>query len=290
MTYIEYKPITNNIQTKVLDLNHEQILGFVLMASIVIDRINIKLQNGSTVDLSKIHEIQYFGYHPSIYHAKFGNYDVSFDSLDIIRGAIQLCLLFGFDPNSLITNVQQNGQPIQINPERYFGILEIPNPYNDTTVVSIQDLYLSTALVTSLTKSLNECFPGSDVGITLPSIIYMITSDNERSNVIASCMATLYFPESVNQYKIHDSYYIFNVCSNVQGQGLAKSIMICMLNDLINKGYKNFMLEVAPTNIIAYNLYQSLGFKKLISTSDNSEIYDLMALQIANQNIKSNII
>ncbi len=285
MTYniiINYYPIPNLNATKTLNLNSEQLFGIIMMSHLVLDRINISLQNGDIVDLTKIPTLPYFGYHDTIYRAKLGSMDVSFNDLNFISGAITLCLLFGFDPDSIITNVSQNNQPIKLDLGRYFGIVEIPNStnYPNGIVIPINSLNLPSSLSLSLSRSLNECFSVVESGITVPSTLYMITSDRERSNVLASCLVTLDFPESIKKYKVDTSCYISNVCSNnnVRGQGLSKSIMICMLNDCISKHINIFMLEVLPSNTVAYNLYISLGFKKIASTFDNNISYDLLKL------------
>jgi hypothetical protein len=287
---IDYKPLIkgNIIHTKKLNITIEQLFGIMIMANAISspDNIIIKLSNGSIADITQVTILPYIAGNPELfeYTANFGQQLVMFDGLELIQGAIQLCILFGIDPGSMITNIKRKNIPIQLDFSRYFGILSIPNftNYKDGTVIDMEQLkqILSVTLVNSISKILIDCFGGGGVGV--PCETYIITDDINRSNVIASASATLYPPNSVNKYKQLKPYYIFNVCANSQfrGQGLAKSIMITMLNDLINKGFNQFILEVIPNNLVAYSLYKSLGFIKLTTTTDSGKIYDLLYLKV----------
>lgn len=309
---IVYNPIVNsNIShSKNLTVNIDQLLGLMIMSSALTspDNISIKLFDGNIADITQIATISYFGYNPNIYDytAKFLNYDVSFNGMELIQGGIQLCLLLGVDPSSVITDIKNHGQPIKVDFGRYLRILSVPNftKYDNGTSVLVTDMepIVSNLLVDSLSRSLRQCFPEFPPGIMIPSELYMITLDEYASNVIASCAATLYPPESIKQFKVPPnilvnrntssnerspivwpgSYYIFNVCSNIEyrGQGLSKAVMISMLNDLIGKGNKLFTLEVAPDNKIAHSLYQSLGFKKIGVSRDNNHTYDVLFLGV----------
>lgn len=288
---IEYKPITgsNLIHTRKITVSIDELFGIMIMANALSspDRIIIKLQNGDIVDITQSNTSPYFGNHPNIFEhtAKFMNYDVSFNGLGLIQGAIQVCLLLGVDPSSVITNFKQKGIPNKIAFGRYIGMVSIPNftEYNDGAAIFVSDAngILPYSLVESLSKSLKDCFPEYPAGIIVPSELYMITTDENRSDVIASCTATLHGPASIGRYKAVGPY-IFSVCANSEyrGQGLAKTVMISMLNDLISKGYRTFTLEVLPSNTVAYSLYQSLGFKKVAITKDGGHVYDLMQLTI----------
>jgi RimJ/RimL family protein N-acetyltransferase len=148
----------------------------------------------------------------------------------------------------------------------------------------------SPEMVDSLINSLYQCFPEYSPSIVIPSILYILTTDESRSNIIASCNASKYSPPSIGSLnispelknRISRAYYISSVCAstNYRGQGLSKSVMILMLNDLISKGITSFILEVLPDNKIAYTLYQSLGFRKIASTNDNTNTYDLLFLSV----------
>lgn len=290
---IEYKPITgsNLIHTRKIIVNIDELFGIIIMADALSspDRILIKLQNGNIVDITQSNTSIYFGNNPNIFEhtAKFMNYDVSFDGLGLIQGAIQVCLMLGVDPSSVITKFKKKGIQNKIKFGRYIGMVSIPNftEYNDGAAILLSDanVILPHTLVESLSKSVEDCFPEYPAGIIVPSKLYVITTDENRSNVIASCTATLNGPASIGRYKAVGPY-IFSVCTNneYRGQGLSKTIMISMLNDLISQGYRKFTLEVLPSNTVAYSLYQSLGFKKVATTKDDdNNIYDLLYLNIS---------
>lgn len=289
---IDYIPlIKGNIHhERKLSLNINQILGMMIMAAAITDpsRITIKLGNGDIADITAINNLPYYGNHPESYDytANFGQYNVSFSDPDVIQGALQICLILGVDP-SIITDVKYRNILQIPDFHRYFGMLSIPNftEYPDGTSIEINSLkeILPSEFVDSLTKSLTECFPEvSGLGIIVPGEMYMICTDANRSEVAASAAATTYLPNELNQYAYLKAYYIFSVCSGTEfrGQGLAKSLMILMLNDLIGRGHNNFLLEVLPSNVVAYTLYASMGFQKIAVTSDGHVNYDLLYLQM----------
>jgi len=290
---IDYKPLIkgNIIHTRKLNITREQLFGIMIMANAITspNNITIKLSDGNIADITQINILPYISGNPKQfeYTAEFGQKMVMFNGLELIQGAMQFCILFGIDPGSSITNIKFKGTPIELDFNRYFGMISIPNftMYENGTVIDINLLkqITSSTLVDSLSKSLKNCFKEAyTIGITVPCEIYMITTDANRSNVIASVAATLYSPDSIGKYKQHKAYYIFNVCakSEFRGQGLAKSIMITMLNNLINKGYKEFLLEVLPDNSIAYSLYKSLGFEKVSVIKNGTKSYDLLYLTL----------
>lgn len=288
---IEYKPLlnTNITHRRNFTVTIDELLGIMIMAYSLsyADRITIKLQNNNFADITQAVTLPNFTNNPLIFQntAKFMNSNVSFNGLELIQGAIQLCLILGVDPSSVITDFKTKGVPNKLSFGRYIGMISLTNftEYNDGSPIELDDTkaILSEQLVDSLSKSLKDCFPEYPPGIIVPSELYMITTDEERSNIIASCTSTLYGPESIGEYRTVGPY-IFSVCSNSEyrGQGLAKTIMICMLNDLIGKGYRGFTLEVLPDNKVAYSLYISLGFQKVATTTSENEVYDLLYLQI----------
>ena len=289
---IEYKPILNTdiINTRNLTTTLDQLYGIIITSYSITsnDRIKIKLSNNDIVDINQANNLPYFGYYPDTYEytAKIMNYDVSFNGLELIQGSIQLCLILGIDPSSIITNFKNKGMITKLSFGRYLGMVTIHNltEYNNGIVIDLDDVkdILPPILFASLSKSLKNCFPEYPViGVPVPCDVYIISDNEDRDNVIATAAITLFGPESIGKYKDIGAY-IFNVCANSEyrGQGLSKCVMISMLNDYISKGYHHFTLEVLPDNKVAYSLYLSLGFKKVDTTTDNIHVYDLLLLSI----------
>lgn len=285
---IHYQPLivpTTQFHTRRFSVNEEELSGIVIIAQTITlpDRISIVDTNGEQFDITRASNLPNFGYRPGRYKytAKLLTDGVSFDTLDFIQAAIQVCLLFGIDPGSIITDIQEGTLPIKIDFHRYFGTIPITNdsPYPDGSTVGFDELsnVLSLELRTSLESSYRSCFPDVSVGITVPSELYMVTSDESRTNVLTSCIVTNYIPDEVGAHT--GAYYIFNVCaiSEIRGQGLAKSIMVTMLNDLMGRGVTKFILEVLPTNTVAYTLYTSLGFERIATTYQGE--YDILMLE-----------
>lgn len=109
--------------------------------------------------------------------------------------------MLGVDPSSVITNFKKKGIPNKLSFGRYIGMISIPNltEYPNGSAIFLNDTQgiLSDALIDSLSRSLKDCFPEFPAGIIVPSELYMITTDENRSKVIASCTATLYGPASI---------------------------------------------------------------------------------------------
>lgn len=283
MITIHYIPLITGTttHTRKLPLNSDQLTGMILMASIITDstQLTIELDNGTYADITQAHTLPNYGNHPSTYDytVNFGQQTISYNGNDILQGAVQLCMIFGIDPGAMITNVTYHGTPGTLDFMRYFGLTSIPNftSYPVGTVISLSMLnsILSSKLVNSLSKSLHECFPDVEAGIPVPCELYMICTDETRSNIAASLAISTHLPENIGTHP--NTYYISNVCAGTafRGQGLAKSLMICMLNNLISAGHHHFLLEVAPNNTIAYTLYISLGFQHIQTIADYYLMY-----------------
>lgn len=269
---IRYKPLIkgNSFHSRQFRLTVRQLYGTMIMAYSLYNpdinaRISIILDDTNQIDINSVLDLPYFNYTYE-YSAQFNNITISFDNREIIQGAVQICVLFGIDPSTVITNVQHNNQPTGINFGRYYIMVPFTNtsPYPDGTIVEFDDVRLqNTELVNSLENMLNSCFENENVGVSLPGDVYAITIDPTRTNVIATCYATPYAPPSYAQYD--GAHFISNVCtsSDVRGYGLSKSILVSMLNDKISEGINRFVLGVDPDNTIAYRLYTELGFEKV---------------------------
>lgn len=61
--------------------------------------------------------------------------------------------------------------------------------------------------------------------------------------------------------------YSLAVAPQYRGRGLARSLMEIMLKELKRRDYSRCRLEVETANIIAYNIYKSMGFYAIASLS-----------------------
>jgi predicted GNAT family N-acyltransferase len=285
---VQYRPLVMNqtIHTRYFSANPEQLSGVLVMAYTLAypNSVNITRRDGTPIDLNQTPKTLYWGHYPerSNYTAKFLNKPVSFNSLDFIQGAIQVCLLFAFDPSSTITELKYQYTPTQLNFGRYFASISLSNPTDYPDGIPIEFDFLTDILgesrIESMSRNLRECFPDSEQGTIVPSELYFVTTDPEHNEVIALAEITSYLPEEIEQYV--GAWYIFNVCTSnsVRGQGLSKSIMVAMLNNLYRQGVTQFILEVLPSNTVAYNLYTSLGFRKVDSVTEGDKTYDVLLL------------
>lgn len=267
---ITYRPLVkgDNYHSKTLSVTPDELYGINLMTKALSTDISIITDEPAT-DRSG-----------TIYSAYFVNDKVSFDSIEVIQGALQVSLLFGIDPGTVITNITHSGKPTHIDFGKYFRIISLPNPsWNaDGTVIGLSRIepFLGPELFNSLQSSLTQCFPNVDIGVKVPSELFFITTDEGLTNVASSCIVDSYLPKNLEHY--HGAYFISNVCTSpkYRGQGLSKSLLICMMNTLMNRGVDRFMLEVDVTNDVAYTLYLSLGFRKVDSVSDGDKTYDVL--------------
>jgi L-amino acid N-acyltransferase YncA len=134
-------------------------------------------------------------------------------------------------------------------------------------------------LVKSMKESFLTCFPTvPSVGITIPGIIFTIATNSERNSIVSLAMATSHNSVSLKNFGHLNAYNIYNVCSTLPRQGLAKSVMIALINHLISQGISRFILEVHPDNIAAKSLYSSLGFNKIGTSVEREVAYDVMYL------------
>lgn len=297
---ITYKPIGGVpiLSNQVLTVTLEELFGIISFAYVlsdINDTIIIKIANNNIVDIKEIIKLPYFllQYSYTCYLCSPSNKctQVSFHNYDFIQGIIKLCILLGIDPSSCIFNII-NEKHIH----RYYAKFEIPNfthsPNGITIPIDMLHYIMNDTIVKNMRNLLTKCFPRSTgIGVIIPSNIYIITTDENRDNIVSILGVSRYIPEHIQQY--NNAYYIFSVCTdtNYQKQGLAKSLLISMLNDLIAQGANNFLLEVNPTNSSAYNIYHSLGFTKINTTMIHEETYDLLSLNINNiESLDHNII
>ena len=129
--------------------------------------------------------------------------------------------------------------------------------------------------IRDLTQTMFECF-NSYPGFCIPCDIYSASINNNIIScaVVSSSQNILNIPSQFN-----DGYLIYNVCTlyKYRRKGLAKSILIMLINDLLTLDPKcNIYLEVDIQNTIAYDLYSSLRFEKVGKNEHKNVLYHIM--------------
>lgn len=168
----------------------------------------------------------------------------------------------------------------------------IPRSVDTRRLVNILDLSreikaeVDPEMLDSLIDLLFNSFDTDNIGVDLPSRIYLLTDGKE---VIASVFLTTNKERLPEKYRaVLNGYYIYNVCTATpyRGLGLMKNLLYQILledpdfPDLVDIGksicYPEpvFYLTVAPDNLAAQNLYHRLGFKKIDKTEGERE-YDV---------------
>lgn len=273
---VTYIPLIrgNTSHTKIFNLTVEAMYGFIVMAGILSspERMQIILSGGDTVDITRYSELTHIG---TRYTAKFKEHNTAFDNIAFVDGGVQVCLLLGIDPSSIITSTTTI--------DRYIAMIEIPNfsGYSNGNVIHINDLdkIIDARLLKSMKLGFQQCFPQNiGIGIVVPSTTYMITTDARKTQVAAIAMITPYNSDSLNSYNNLQAHSIFNVCSSIPQQGLAKSVLIALINNSIANGINSFILEVLPSNTVAKSLYSSLGFIKVGTSQAGTSAFDVMLL------------
>lgn len=254
---IQYQPFLGKrlgdpgTQKITIDLNEENLAGLLLMSSQIILSSKISIE-GIPILVEK-----YIGKGDLRYNAKFKNLWVQFDSLEFIRGAIFICNLLGKPWQDLIYDSE-----IKLTSNIYLGKILI---FGDEDMIDIRQLpQYGVNLITtnSLIRDLLDCFNNFPT-FHLSSHIYLASTDSNNHNVVATTSVTR---------KFYGGYLIYNACtySPYKRQGLMKSILIMLINELLELDLENkICLEVDPNNRAAYTLYVSLGFRKIGEGIDN---------------------
>lgn len=273
---IIYKPIlykdTTNSQS--LSVSRDQISNITNISHILNRVIDIKREKSDIFHETNI---------SNNYLCNLNGVRILFNDLNFIEISTQICILFGLDPSTQITDIKYKGEPLDINFNRYYNKLIIPNLIS-SKYVDIEELdhLIDSSLIASILRICYDCFKINKIFVIIPTYIYTITTNRADNNVISMLCVTKKIPQYFLTIVCPESYYIFNVCTDTRyrNQGLAKSLLINMLNDLIESGAKSFALSVSPDNFTAYKLYLSLGFEKIHSYMQNKIMFDLLALTI----------
>lgn len=267
-----------------LDLSLEELAGMMIMCDVL---ATIMLFDNGSINKDAVTHLHFHSRYE--YTALLGiseeegpevsSVKVSFVSMDFLKGAAQVCMMLGIDPSSKISHVKYHGISAIIDYKMYFGKLEVSS-FSDKA--GLARYKIDPVFVDTLLKILSECFPDiNEVGANVPIGIYHITPD--KSNVISCAFATSHLPSpSLTAYTHLNAWYVFNVCtdSRYRGRGLAKSVIIYMVNQLRKQGVKSLLLEVLPDNEAAYSIYRSLGFARLDTIYDDGAQYDILYLNI----------
>ena len=296
---IKYKPLIlgATVNTKVLNVEIEKLIGMLCFANLLVGGshdIDIAVSGGISIDIRGLMSLPYFKYvYPFKVNICYGTTECatySFMTKLFIDGISDLCMLLGMDPRSYIRDIIGEDDiklPISSYINRYIGKINVPNltDRSDGSAIHISNLrrWININTYDSFYNLMNNCFADtSDIYVIIPSIIYFISEDENYGNLIAALMACPEVPDYLSDYT--NAFYISSVCthSDHRQKGLAKSLMITMLNDLISQGVTEFALEVLPSNTSAYNLYTSLVFVKLdpIYLTELNIVHDLLLLSL----------
>ena len=139
-------------------------------------------------------------------------------------------------------------------------------------IVHISEASIEPSLLRSLTQLMTNCFGTPEVGVYLPSLLYLLFVD---SQVVATVFLTSLKTALPLKYQsVLNSHYIYNVCtySPYRGRGLMRSVLTSALADIAGLSKTSpviFYLTVDPANLPAYRLYTSLGFVKIDQVDSN---------------------
>lgn len=126
----------------------------------------------------------------------------------------------------------------------------IPSPTYET---------LSKLIYDSFHRSINEIY------YMQPSILYLLTTDLSRLNVIASAAITYSIPTFISRESVKSTNicYLFNVCTSPEfrGKRIMEKLLIYMFKDLSHHQPLTILLIVDPDNSSAKKLYYRLGFR-----------------------------
>lgn len=261
MYTIFYQPFTNKAlggsgtQKINVTLNNENLAGLLLMSNQIINNQNINIIGNLTFDIN-----QYLGKGKLPYNAKFKNLEVQFNSLDGIQGAILICNLLGKDWRNIIEAPQ-----LGLTSSTYLGKILISDHDNFINIQQLPQKGVDYMTTNSLIQDMLDCF-GQLAGFFLPSNIYTVSTDPNNQNVVTSASVSITQNNQTLPIQFRDGYLIYNACthSNYKRQGLMKSVLIMLINEILSMNPKsNIYLEVDPNNNAAISLYTSLGFQKV---------------------------
>lgn len=282
MYNITYQPFVNKLisdtgtQNINITLTNENLAGLILMSSQIINTQNIIINGHQTIDVNR-----YLGEGQLPYSAKFKNVKVQFNSLEFIQGAILICNLLGkswqnliYAPHlRLISNsylgrilILGSGELLSNSP------LSLCDNGQNIDIRQLPQYGVNLITTNALIRDMLDCF-GILVGFYLPSNIYTVSTDLNNQDVVASASVTTQNPNFLN------SYLIYNACtySQYKRQGLMKSILIMMINELLMVNLNSdIYLEVDPQNAGAVGLYTSLGFRKVRETTYENKVFNVM--------------
>jgi hypothetical protein len=282
---------SDKVHTKRYNVTDEELIGMLLTATQIVplDRIALHWYDENDISgpiaITDAFNTDYIVGNTNafyVYTCELGSLNVQFNNMDFVNGCVSICILFGVDPSMLIRNISKSNIPIEINFGFYIGSIDLEETINEPNLVHLSETIIDPEISEALLGTLHKCFY-VDVGVYLPSKLIILSSNSEYNNVIASVSATPLLYHLPEEYQQSDAWYIYNVCTepNFRGHGFSKSALIVLLNELIvTLDVKTFLLEVEPTNIPAYKLYQSLGFIKLNEVISENKLYDLMLLAI----------
>ena len=276
-------------QKVTLPLNDQHVSGLIYLASQITQPNQLMIQNqGQVLDLSSAiaHTTNYIGpvqlplhmqlpADQCLFVNRFNKENailLRFDSLDFLQAALYLCQLLGLDWTLYIQvgfnlNYQRYIGKFRINSQ--IGLSQIYNQVSESNQVSDNN---QIAIGQSLTNIIQECFHSTNIGFYGHGSVYVLATDDKYQNIAAIAAIT---SDSRELPPGHAGYYIYNVCTgqSYRGLGLMKSLLIAMLNEFPGA---TFYLFVEAGNEPAHRLYQTLGWKDVLTQRQRGSTYTLM--------------
>lgn len=246
---------TQNINIK---FTNENLAGFLLMSNRILSANQIEIK-GIPIPIDS-----HLGQGKLKYNALFKDLPVQFETIDGFQGAIVLCNLLGKPWTQLIKNLN-----VEIISGTYFGKISLTQSGEMIDIRMLPQFGVNLMTTNTIIRDQLDCFKNYP-GFFLPSDIHLSSLDSSHHDVVAVA--------AVTSNKYLGAFYIYNACtySPYQRKGLMKSILIGLINEILQShpGWPIY-LEVEP-QIPAYQLYSGLGFQKVGELWDMGKYYYLM--------------
>lgn len=127
------------------------------------------------------------------------------------------------------------------------GIMSIANAENTEEIVVLRE------------KVFGDCHDDAK------AIVHNTFESKKREQYIFFCFGQNVGIVSVFVEDTEASIHGFGIIPEYRGKGLGKEMLLQITKNLINKGYKDIIIEVDSKNQVAFELYKMCGFKVAVS-------------------------